>query len=109
MVNLSTDLSILTTIPKNTLDNLVDKSLWCICHTVEENLINHNEITEINIGLGTLLIKVEEGSIRYKFIPSPKLEESVRDTVVNKENPLIANVESTLASRIVNTYKDLFQ
>lgn len=109
MINLTTDLATLTSIPKASLDKLVEKSHWCICHSVEEGILNNNNIIEMNIGIGVLYIKLEENDVRYKFIPSPSLEECVRDTVVNRTNPLINITEKALVTRIVNTYKDIFQ
>lgn len=109
MINLTTDLSTLTSIPKASLDKLVEKSQWCICHSVEESILNRNNIVEINIGIGILYIKLEEENIKYKFIPSQSLEDCVRDTVLNKHNPLIAVTEQALITRIINTYKDIFQ
>ncbi len=101
------DISTLTTISKNSLYNLVEKSHSCICHAVYESLISGNPVTEIDIGIGTLYIKCEETEIKYKFIPSKKLEENVAYTVKNKVSPLVYEVEDSLKLRIESTYKNL--
>lgn len=107
--NLLNDINTLTTIPLNALYKLTDKANWCICNSVEETFLNSSNIAEISIGaLGTLIIEVVEDTVEYRFIPSKKLDKSVIDTIINKKSPLINQLDSTLASRLVNTYKDLF-
>lgn len=107
--NLLNDISTLTTVPLSALYKLVDKASWCICNNVEETFLNSNNITEINIGtLGTLVIEVVEDTIEYRFIPNKKLDKYIIDTIVNKKNPLIDQLDNTLASRLIDTYKDLF-
>lgn len=107
MTKLVEDLATLTTISQNALVNLNEKSLACICHCVCENILEGNSLTEIDIGIGVLYIKCEEDKIKYKFIPSKKLEENVAFTVKNKTSPVLFEVESALKARIESTYKDL--
>ena len=101
------DLALLTTISVNALSLLNDRALSCICHSVYENLLSAEPLTSIDIGIGTLYIKCEEDEIKYKFIPSKKLEECVSLTVQDKCSPLVHQVETTLKDRIESTYKDL--
>ena len=101
------DIATLTTISNNALVNLVDKIQTCICHDVYESLIEGNSTSEIDIGIGTLYIKCEESEIKYKFIPSKKLEENVSFTVKHKQSPLVYEIETSLKSRIESTYKNL--
>ena len=108
MRNLNTDLSELTTIPQTNLEALCDKAIWCICDAVDENLIESNPITEISIGIGKLVIKVDDEGIKYKFIPSKQLESGVKKVVIDGENPLTKALESSIVSKIINAYKDLF-
>ena len=77
MVNIIKDISTLTTIPYATLVKLVDIAELCICHAVEESKLRNGDLTSINIGVGTLNIKTSDDEIKYKFIPSSKLEENV--------------------------------
>lgn len=108
MYNLNQDLSQLTTVPKLQLDNMVKTSLDIICHNVQESLSAKETITTIDIGIGTLYIKVEGEEIKYKFIPSHRLENGIKYTVTTGESPLIDAVANVLKDRICNTYKDLF-
>ena len=107
MTKLIDDIATLTTISQHALVNLNDKAYSCICHSVCENMLEGNPLTEIDIGIGVLYIKCEEGQIKYKFIPSRKLEENVALTVTNKVSPIVFEVETALKDRIESTYKNL--
>ena len=52
MTDLLQDISTITTIGRYNLDNLTNKSISLISHSVEESLRNHNDITSIDIGIG---------------------------------------------------------
>lgn len=105
---LKKDLSTLTTINESTLSKLNDKVLWCINDIVEKSILNKDDTAEINLGLGTLIIKISNEEIKYKFIPSQDLEKSVTNTVVTERNELVSIMEETLVSKITNLYKDFF-
>lgn len=107
MDSLINDLATITTIPPNSLQKLKEKEIYIICNDVEESTIQGNNITEINIGIGNLIIEVDKGFINYKFTPSSKLEKNLVSTIVNKKNPLTYVLEESLASKITKTYKDM--
>ena len=65
------------------------------------------DTTIIDIGIGQLCVQVVDNGIQYKFIPSAKLEKYMIDTILNKKNPLVNTIESTLVNRIVRAYKDM--
>jgi len=107
-MNLIEDLATLTTIPPATLRKLADKSVASIAYDVQENMLNCNNITSIDIGIGTLNILADDTQILYKFIPSKQLEKAVTDTVLDGKSPLTRQLESALREKVVNVYKDLF-
>ena len=107
MNSIINDLSTITTIPMNSLQKLKEKEIYLICNAVEESTLQGKNITEINLGLGTLVILIEGGFINYKFTPSNKLEKNLVDTIINKKNPLTNLFEEALADRVVKTYKDM--
>lgn len=107
MNKLVTDISSITSISKLALENLVEKSCNCICHCVQESVLNQESVTSVDIGIGILYIKFENDEIKYKFIPSKKLEDCVSFTVLNKESPLVFALETALKNRIENSYKEL--
>lgn len=107
MIDIIQDVSTITTIPKDALDKLVNKELWCICEAVKEGSLKNESPTEMDIGIGTLLISDHEETVKYKFIPSKALEESVNETIQNKKSPLELKLEKNLVNKILNTYKTI--
>lgn len=107
MNKLIDDLSTITTISQGTLLNLNEKVIACISHSVYESVQEKESLTKMDIGIGILYIKCEGSEIKYKFIPSKKLEESVASTVISNKSPLIYQVETSLRERVESTYKNL--
>jgi hypothetical protein len=101
------ELSAITTIPINSLQKLKEKEVYLICNAVEEATLQGEALTEVNIGIGNLIILIENGFITYKFAPSSKLEKNLVSTIMNKKNPLTNLFEETLANKVVKTYKDM--
>ena len=107
-IDILDDICTITTIPTASMNKLFNKIEWCICNSVEESKLSGDNITELDIGIGTLIISIIDNSIQYKFIPSNKLEKGLIDTVIYGKNPLVVNLEDTFANRIVKTFKDMF-
>lgn len=102
------DLSVITTIPKNSLKRLIEKSKFIICHDIKETLIEKKTDTVIDIGIGVLTIHIEDDTIKYRFEPAPSFEDAIIHTVETGENPLTYELESSLVTRITKAQKDLF-
>lgn len=107
MTSIINDLSTLTTIPEESLNRLVNLSECCICDAVEETRLRNQEVCEIDLGVGVLYILVSNEVVKYKFIPSKKLEVNINDTIRKGTNSMTNFVESTLVNKILNTYKDM--
>ena len=107
MINIIEDISTITTIPKDALNKLTDKQVWCICEAVREGILKNESPIEMDIGIGTLLISDEEENVKYKFIPSPILEEAINQTILTKKSPLELKLEKNLINKILNTYKNI--
>lgn len=101
------DVATLTTIPEKTLMKLFQKFIYCICETILEDIQDEKEITELNIGLGTLYIKHDSNDIKYKFVPSNDLEKGINLTVTKKLNLMENTLNAVLAKKFMNVYKDL--
>lgn len=101
------NVSKLTTIPEKNLARLQDIYAYVICDAVEDALLSDIYVSDIELGFGTLSIKFEDNELRFRFKPSAKFEEELIDTIVNKRNVLTLEVEKSLVSKIVQTYKDL--
>ena len=108
MKNLLEDLSILTTIAKYNLDNLTEKSISIITHDVLESMQDGEDITSIDIGIGVLNILHNHNEIKYKFVPSKKLDDNIYLTCKTGESKLSLDIDTALGERIQSTYKDLF-
>lgn len=106
-VDILTDLSVLTGVSKLSLQNLCDKATLAISHGVFERIQSHEPQVEFDIGIGSLYIKLEGDSIKYKFIPSKELEETVAFTVKNNECILTNKIDKALGDRIENAYRNL--
>lgn len=108
MSDLVKDLCTLTSVGKYNMDNLLNKSMSIISHNVEESIRDNSNITSIDIGLGVLHIQHTEDTLKYKFVPSNKLDTIISNTVKNRESKLVVEIDTALGERINNTFKDLF-
>ena len=107
MSNVIKDVSILTSIPEKTLNKLNEKVLYSICQTVQEDVLDEKDITELDLGLFKIYIKHSDGEVRYKLIPSPEMEKVINNTIKNKLNLLEDTLNDVLAKKILNVYKDI--
>lgn len=107
MYNLIEDLNKITTIPTSKLDKLLDISKYLISQYVCEDKTQNEDISEIDIGFGQLLITKTEGEVKYKFIPSEDLQQLIKLTYNTSTGPLELKLEENLAKKFINTYKDL--
>lgn len=107
MNNIITDVSTVTTIPEVALQNLNDIYQEAIAYCVLENMHDNNPITEVDIGLGILYIKLQDENVFYKFVPSNQLEQKVTATVTGDYFPIAGKVERRLRKKILNVYKEL--
>ena len=105
--NITSDLSVLTTIPENTLNRLNDLTMKCIAHAVFESSLNRENTCIVDIGIGKLIIAPSEEDVNIRFEPSQKMESMLVDAINKKEDPLTLEVEKVLSEKIMRTYKDL--
>lgn len=107
MVDILSDLSTLTTLPRTTLDSLIEKECSCICHAVLESELSSEKITEVNIGIGKLQLSHFEDQLEYRFQPSKWFEKRLIETINNKKSPLAMDIEKALGDKLANVYKEL--
>lgn len=105
--NLIDDISSLSLIKPSILNKLIDISQSCLCDYVDNMSILEDSLVEVDIGIGTLNIFIEEDAIKYQFKPSKKLEKNLVQTVVDGNSPLTYKIEKKLNKKILNTYKEL--
>ena len=107
MVNLIENLSKITTIPQQGIQNLVNKSEDIICHELLQRL-GYDDFLEIDIGIGKLNILLMGDELYYKYIPSKEFENKLIDCIKSKKSPLTQAVENQLKSKMIKAYKELF-
>ena len=107
MTDIIKDMSTLTTISEKSLHELMKKEEYCIVSAIFENMKNNEVLTELDIGIGKLLVKIENNSIKYKFIPSESLEHAIVNSYKQDKCVLVDNLNKSLVDRITNTYKDI--
>lgn len=101
------DLSCLTTIPKDSLSKLSEKLVYCIADAVAEAQKTGQPAVDIDIGIGTLSIGLVDDVAKYKLVPSDSLQSAVRYAIVDEQNLLERKLEQALVTKITSTYKDL--
>lgn len=107
-VDINESLSTLTTIPESTFTKLENKIEWCISDAIEKAILNGEDKVEVDLGYGKLFISFTNKEIKYKFIPSDLFEKIIINTVMKEHNDLVLNIENSLVSKLVNTYKTFF-
>ena len=106
-VNGIEDVSKLTNIPKDFLDKLPPRISYSISNAIEETLIAEDGFVEYDLGFGILRLLIEDNKIKYKFVPSAELEESLLNTVRKEHNTLKSELESSLPNKVLRQYKEL--
>lgn len=107
MNNLMSDVSRLSNIPVATLSKIQDLEKILIAQYISESILADQSITEIDTGLGKLLIQISDFDIKYKFIPSKALDQQLVNTVNSKTSPLIDKLENSIQEKIMRTYKEM--
>ena len=107
-VNIKNDLSTLTTIDESVFTKLSNKVEWCISDGIEKAILAGDKIVNIDLDIGTLVISLDDSSVKYKFKPSQRLEKTIINTVENETNSLVLNIEESLVAKLTNTYKNFF-
>ena len=101
------DLSTLSTIAVTNLNKLTSLSEDIISHAIYEARLKKEPIVEIDVGIGSLYILISDTEVKYKFIPSAKVQKTISYTIKNNKSKLIERTDETLGRRITNTYKDI--
>ena len=102
------DISNIFSIRISLLNKLVELAENCICDYILEANLNDDELVEINIGFGKIIILLSSDCVEYRFIPSMKLEKSIVNTLSSGKSPLEQNLEVGLENKLISTYKELF-
>ena len=104
-MSLNQKLSAISTIPKDTLDKLSNLSIACICDDIAAQ--KNSDCISTDIGIGTLNIAIVDDSLHFRFIPNKLFESQLIDVLQNNQNPLLKNLETSLANKFTQLYKEL--
>lgn len=101
-ININQELSILTTIDPQTFNKLDEKKVYCISDAVYKNMLSKNTKTSIDIGIGTVEINILNDCIKYRFVPSKFLENTIINTITKGQNELTYQLEKSLIRKLTN-------
>lgn len=107
MNNVLEEVSLLTTIPEKTVEKFMQKFIYCMCEDLKEDILSGKSISDLDIGIGRIMIKYDENGIKYKFIPSQLFESNVITTLTTKENVMENFLNEALIKKFMDAYKDL--
>lgn len=108
-VDIIQDMVTLTTISDRTLQKFFGKMMYCITEAVAEKIIENNEedILELNIGIGTLYIKIKDKEPKYHFKPNELLAKSIMDVINGEDNSFTNMLNDAIVNKFTEVYKDL--
>ena len=108
MIDVLKDVSTITNIPEKYLLKITEAEKYSICESITElNLLN-DVMEEFDLGIGKLIICLEDEIVKYKFIPSESLENTIKDSIKSGKNEFELKLDSSLCSRVESLYRDLF-
>ena len=107
MINTIEELTKLTDIPEPILKKLTETLIHIICNNLLEDVLEDKELSEFDIGLGTLYIKHDIDGIKYKFVPNGLLTSNVKDTVNKKLNLMENALTDKITKKLLEVYRDL--
>ena len=101
------DLSELYNIPKASLSKIKDTIIILLAQYTKEVQKEKESVLEVDIGIGSLYIKIDAEQVEYKFIPNKKTQKSISDCLQANKDPLQIKIEESFKKRIKEIYKEL--
>lgn len=106
-MDLIKDLSAITDIKEYNLKSLLTLVTKLISHYVYCSAKEKSTQIDIDLGIAELIIYFENDVVKYKFIPSKELHNSIKKSFNSDEDLLIDEAIKVLGQRIEKTYKEL--
>ncbi len=97
--NVINDLGTYSKIPNKILAELVHKLNLCIGSAIHDAMLNHEQVTVINIGIGSLSVNLAD--MQCKFMPSKDLKAAIKSSLDEKVDPLELVLEKALADKLI--------
>lgn len=104
---ISTDLSNLCNLPSEIIDKLLSLTAYCISNAIYESLLNNEQITDLDLGFGELLIKHNLKDLKLKFIPSKDLEMDLKNVNSGGKPELYHKIEKAVIAKLNDLYKEI--
>lgn len=104
---LSSDLSKLSNIPEDTIEKFLTLTSYCISNTVYESLLNNEQLTELDMGFGTLIVKHDLKDLKLKFIPNAGLEMDLNNVNSGGKPALYHKIEKAIIAKLNDLYKEI--
>ncbi len=101
------DIVAVTSADYKTLEKIQDAVMHIHSNNVFTQSKEGQPIVELPTLEGTILIKVENDNVIYKFIPNEMFNTTVVQTLKNNKSTLTKSVEEKLKKIMVKTYKDI--
>ena len=101
------ELTTITGIPKKILMKLVATAKFSILQSLEEMILKKDNLCEVDLEIGILLISLEDEELKFKFIPSNSLEKDIIETIQTGKNPMEENIYNNITSALEKTYREL--
>lgn len=103
----STDLSKLSNVPEEYLDKLLNVCGYIISNAVYESMLSSQDLTEIDLTFGKLLIKTDLKEVKMKIIPSEELLTDLKNVNEGGEPTLKHKLERSLSAKLMDMYKEI--
>lgn len=102
------NLSTLTTLSKKSLTHLSDYIQCVHSHDIATQMVSElDNVYEVKLFEGTLLIQVIDDVVHYKFIPNEEFSKIVVDTILTKKSKLVSDATEKLKKVLTKAYKDV--
>jgi len=108
LYNILKDVSVMTNIPKARLEAITDCFEAAIGDAMWEAKQSGENRVDIDCGFGVLSMLITETEVRCGFKMSGKLSKRIARTMESNAPLAEVQLEKLLATRIEETYKDLF-
>lgn len=104
---LSSDLSNICNVPEDIIDKILQATAYCISNAAYESLLNNEQMTELDIGFGSLLIKHDLRDLKLKFIPSKELEADLSNVNSGGKPEFYYKIEKAVMFKLMDLYKEI--
>lgn len=107
MATLDENLSILTTLSEDNIKYLSKYLKYVHSHEIATQMLKGENVFKLDLFEGSLVLKIEDDNVRYKFIPNEQFNQIVVDTILNKKSLLIEDMSNKVKNIFAKAFKDV--